>query len=127
MKRSHRNYLGFIREALARHSVVLGSDTWRGIRSLAVIFVRDKQRGWWWDADLIAAAESGTIAGAVLDVLRVVPLPADHPFWSAKNIVVLPHVGGVQAARVLPVLLHAESGRRASMRVTRRDDSVSRR
>jgi phosphoglycerate dehydrogenase-like enzyme len=51
------------------------------------------------DADLIAAAESGTIAGAVLDVFRVEPLPADHPFWSAKNIMVLPHVGGVHPRR----------------------------
>jgi phosphoglycerate dehydrogenase-like enzyme len=51
------------------------------------------------DADLIAAAESGTIAGAVLDVFRVEPLPADHPFWRAKNIVVLPHVGGVHPRR----------------------------
>jgi glyoxylate/hydroxypyruvate reductase len=46
------------------------------------------------DADLIAATESGTIAGAVLDVFRTEPLPSDHPFWGAKNIVVLPHVGG---------------------------------
>jgi phosphoglycerate dehydrogenase-like enzyme len=51
------------------------------------------------DADLIAAAESGTIAGAVLDVFRVEPLPADHPFWRARNIVVLPHVGGVHPRR----------------------------
>ena len=51
------------------------------------------------DADLIAAAENGTIAGAVLDVFRVEPLPADHPFWRAKNIVVLPHVGGVHPRR----------------------------
>jgi phosphoglycerate dehydrogenase-like enzyme len=51
------------------------------------------------DADLIAAAESGTIAGAVLDVFRIEPLPAEHPFWVAKNIVVLPHVGGVHPRR----------------------------
>ena len=51
------------------------------------------------DADLIAAAESGTIAGAVLDVFRVEPLPSEHPFWGAKNIVVLPHVGGVHPRR----------------------------
>jgi glyoxylate/hydroxypyruvate reductase len=51
------------------------------------------------DADLIAAAESGTIAGAVLDVFRVEPLPRDHPFWRARNIVVLPHVGGVHPRR----------------------------
>jgi phosphoglycerate dehydrogenase-like enzyme len=51
------------------------------------------------DADLVAAAESGTIAGAVLDVFRQEPLPSDHPFWRARNIVVLPHVGGVHPDR----------------------------
>jgi glyoxylate/hydroxypyruvate reductase A len=51
------------------------------------------------DADLIAAAEAGTIAGAVLDVFRTEPLPSEHPFWVAKNIVVLPHVGGVHPQR----------------------------
>jgi glyoxylate/hydroxypyruvate reductase len=51
------------------------------------------------DADLIAAAQNGTIAGAVLDVFRTEPLPSEHPFWGAKNIVVLPHVGGVHPQR----------------------------
>ncbi len=51
------------------------------------------------DADLIAATEQGTIAGAVLDVFRVEPLPSDHPFWKAKNIFVLPHVGGMHPQR----------------------------
>ena len=27
------------------------------------------------------------------------PLPSDHPFWRARNIVVLPHVGGVHPDR----------------------------
>jgi phosphoglycerate dehydrogenase-like enzyme len=46
------------------------------------------------DADLIAAAKAKRIAGAVLDVFRQEPLPADHPFWTAERIVVLPHIGG---------------------------------
>jgi hypothetical protein len=32
-------------------------------------------------------------------VFRQEPLPSDHPFWRAKNIVVLPHVGGVHPDR----------------------------
>jgi phosphoglycerate dehydrogenase-like enzyme len=51
------------------------------------------------DADLIAAAKSGTIAGAVLDVFRQEPLPASDPFWTAENIIVLPHVGGPHPQR----------------------------
>lgn len=46
------------------------------------------------DADLIAAVKSQAIAGAVLDVFRVEPLPADHPFWTTEGIHVLPHIGG---------------------------------
>lgn len=51
------------------------------------------------DADLIAAAEAGTIAGALLDVFREEPLPSDHPFWTARNIKVVPHMGGLHAER----------------------------
>lgn len=46
------------------------------------------------DADLIAAVTSGAIAGAVLDVFRTEPLPAEHPFWTTPGITVLPHIGG---------------------------------
>ncbi len=46
------------------------------------------------DADLIAAVKAKTIAGAVLDVFRVEPLPAEHPFWSTEGILVLAHLGG---------------------------------
>ena len=46
------------------------------------------------DADLIAALDSGHIAGAVLDVFREEPLPADHPFWSHPKVTVTPHVSG---------------------------------
>jgi phosphoglycerate dehydrogenase-like enzyme len=46
------------------------------------------------DADLIAAVQSKTIAGAVLDVFRQEPLPATHPFWQTEGILVLPHLGG---------------------------------
>jgi phosphoglycerate dehydrogenase-like enzyme len=46
------------------------------------------------DADLIAAVQAKTIAGAVLDVFRQEPLPATHPFWKTEGILVLPHLGG---------------------------------
>lgn len=42
---------------------------------------------------------SRTIAGAVLDVFRTEPLPADHPFWRTEGIVVLPHIGGLHPRR----------------------------
>lgn len=46
------------------------------------------------DSDLIAATTGGHLAGAILDVFRTEPLPQDHPFWGAKGIMVLPHIGG---------------------------------
>jgi glyoxylate/hydroxypyruvate reductase A len=51
------------------------------------------------DADLIAAVNAKTIAGAVLDVFRIEPLPADDPFWKTPNIYVLPHIGGFHPQR----------------------------
>jgi phosphoglycerate dehydrogenase-like enzyme len=51
------------------------------------------------DADLIAAVTSGRIAGAVLDVFRQEPLPAEHPFWTTDGILVLPHIGGGHPTR----------------------------
>ncbi|MBS0222211.1 MAG: D-2-hydroxyacid dehydrogenase [Proteobacteria bacterium] len=51
------------------------------------------------DDDLIAAVKAKKIAGAVLDVFRKEPLPADHPFWKAEGIIVLPHIGGPHPER----------------------------
>ena len=43
------------------------------------------------EADLIELLDSGHLAGALLDVFRVEPLPADHPFWQHPKIQVTPH------------------------------------
>ena len=51
------------------------------------------------DADLVDAVQRGIIAGAVLDVYRTEPLPAEHPFWTTEGILVLPHVGGLHPGR----------------------------
>jgi phosphoglycerate dehydrogenase-like enzyme len=51
------------------------------------------------DDDLIAAVKAKKIAGALLDVYRQEPLPADHPFWITEGIVVLPHIGGFHPQR----------------------------
>jgi phosphoglycerate dehydrogenase-like enzyme len=46
---------------------------------------------------LIAELNSGRIT-AGLDVTDPEPLPAGHPLWSAKNVIITPHVGGDSAA-----------------------------
>jgi phosphoglycerate dehydrogenase-like enzyme len=40
---------------------------------------------------LIAALEQGKIRGAALDVFEVEPLPAGHPFYALKNVLLSPH------------------------------------
>nr|WP_216859512.1 glyoxylate/hydroxypyruvate reductase A [Sulfitobacter aestuariivivens] len=44
------------------------------------------------DDALLEALDARHIAHATLDVFRVEPLPADHPFWSHPNITVTPHI-----------------------------------
>ncbi|MDA7964097.1 glyoxylate/hydroxypyruvate reductase A [Ruegeria sp.] len=44
------------------------------------------------DEALLAALNSGQIGHATLDVFRVEPLPADHPYWAHPNVTVTPHI-----------------------------------
>lgn len=43
---------------------------------------------------LADALNSGHLAGASVDVTDPEPLPPEHPLWSAKNILVTPHISG---------------------------------
>jgi phosphoglycerate dehydrogenase-like enzyme len=43
---------------------------------------------------LIAALQSGHLAGAGLDVFATEPLPADSPLWDFDNVIVSPHSSG---------------------------------
>jgi phosphoglycerate dehydrogenase-like enzyme len=43
------------------------------------------------ESALIDALESGHLGGAILDVTREEPLPADDPLWDAPNIWISPH------------------------------------
>lgn len=59
------------------------------------------------DLDLIAALDSGHLAGAALDVFRQEPLPADHPFWSHPGVRISPHVAAPTHARTAAAVLAA--------------------
>jgi glyoxylate/hydroxypyruvate reductase A len=67
------------------------------------------------ESDLLAALDSGHIAGAALDVFRVEPLPRDHPFWSHPNVSVTPHVAALTLPRtagpvIADIIRQAEAG-----------------
>jgi glyoxylate/hydroxypyruvate reductase A len=57
------------------------------------------------DVDLLAALDSGHIAGATLDVFQTEPLPPDHRYWDHPRVTVVPHMAAVTqiktAARTL--------------------------
>ncbi len=47
------------------------------------------------EADVLAALDSGHLAGAWLDVFRAEPLAPESPFWTHAKVVVTPHVGAI--------------------------------
>jgi D-2-hydroxyacid dehydrogenase (NADP+) len=58
---------------------------------------------------LVEALREKKIAGAALDVFAQEPLPADHPFWDFKNVIITTHQGGFCDTYVdlaMPILEH---------------------
>jgi phosphoglycerate dehydrogenase-like enzyme len=50
------------------------------------------------ESALIAALESGKLAGAGLDVFETEPLPADSPLWDMENVIITAHYAGATPA-----------------------------
>ena len=46
------------------------------------------------EPDLMAALDAGQFEGAILDVMSIEPLPAEHPMWLHRKIQLTPHISG---------------------------------
>jgi glyoxylate/hydroxypyruvate reductase A len=67
------------------------------------------------DADLLAALDSGQVAGAALDVFQPEPLPPEQPYWAHPRVVMTPHAASITipasaAPQVVENLRRARAG-----------------
>ncbi len=56
---------------------------------------------------LVAALQSGRLAGAALDVFDAIPVPDDHPYWRMEQVIITPHVAGITEDSMLAMGLAA--------------------
>jgi phosphoglycerate dehydrogenase-like enzyme len=79
LETSTRHLIGAREFALCRRTAILINISRGGIVDTAA---------------LVEALQSGTIAGAGLDVTDPEPLPPGHPLWAAPSLLISPHVAG---------------------------------
>ena len=51
------------------------------------------------ESALVAALQTGQLAGAGVDVTEIEPLPVSSPLWTLPNVIITPHVGAQSARR----------------------------
>ena len=78
------------------------------------------------EADLIAALDAGRLAGAVLDVFSIEPLPAENPLWRHPKVLITPHVASLSnpatgAAQIVAALRAIRAGHTPANLVDRAD------
>ena len=111
---------------------LIGADELRKLKRGAIV-VNMARGGIVDDKALLAALESGHVAGAVLDVYEKEPLASDHPLRKAPNVLLTPHMGAstVEAQRnvacdvaeaVRDALLSGELSRSLNVATVSRDE-----
>lgn len=103
---AHLDYLVLLAPLTEATRGIIGAQMLAAMKSSA--FLINLARGGLVDeAALAEALETGTIAGAALDVFNEEPLPADSPLWRLKNVLITTHQGGfcdVYPKLALPVI-----------------------
>jgi glyoxylate/hydroxypyruvate reductase A len=72
---------------------MFNSDLFKGFNPQAV-FINVGRGDQVNEADLIQALDNDLLAGAILDVMSIEPLPADNPLWLHPKVQLTPHVSG---------------------------------
>jgi glyoxylate/hydroxypyruvate reductase A len=76
------------------------------------------------EQDLLAALDSGHLAGATLDVFTDEPLPPDNPLWQHPKVLITPHIASysvpaIAAAGVVDNIRRARAGQPLNHQVGR--------
>ena len=90
---------GKIKRASAGKNHILNKKTFAQLPQGAFV-INAARGGHLVEDDLIAAIDSGHLAGATLDVFETEPLPATSPIWTHPKITVTPHVAAMTDPRV---------------------------
>ncbi len=78
------------------------------------------------EEDLLAALDSGHIAGATLDVFNSEPLPDNHPLWTHPKVVLTPHASSITIPRsVIPQIVENIKRARAGLLLNHLVDPVA--
>ncbi|MEQ1615595.1 MAG: NAD(P)-dependent oxidoreductase, partial [Hyphomicrobiaceae bacterium] len=62
--------------------------------------------------DILASLDAGELYAASLDVFSTEPLPATHPVWAHKRILLTPHIAAESDPRAIARYLIAQVGRK---------------